>query len=487
MKFTFIGVKGAIPTVVNWPTAFSVPGQSAYEAAVDAGFTGTEAEWVLSLQGPQGLKGDKGDQGDQGIQGLKGDTGNDGPAGRDYTRATLTRKNFSNIIDIAAGWDWYSTGKTTIANNEVTIIADGTTPQGAAFNINANYSKQNYRLKVWSNNWDQIAALDIFGYTLNGFTDFYTANLRDTFTQENNEWIELVVPRHRFIAEGSPDWTDLDRILVRINGTSGSTATVKVKAIATVEDHPEAVVTLTFDDSYASIYDNAFPVLEKHGFAGTLYTIPDAIGTANYITEAQQDELHAAGWDISGHHQTNLGSMTSADRLTALEGVSSYLRGKGYRGAENFAYPNGFATSEVVEDVRKHFATGRTINWMHQPKNYINEMKINAISVSNLSSPSMVLGMVDEAIEAGHWLIITFHEIKATASTEIEYSTANLTTIVEGLATRGVSVLPLTQAIKKGDTGPQGQGVTVVYVDTDVDFNAAVASAPAWQITIKRL
>ena len=51
MKFTFIGVKGQIPTVVNWPTAFSVPGQSAYEAAVENGFIGTEAEWIASLGG----------------------------------------------------------------------------------------------------------------------------------------------------------------------------------------------------------------------------------------------------------------------------------------------------------------------------------------------------------------------------------------------------------------------------------------------------
>lgn len=98
---------------------FFIDGKSAYEVAVEHGFTGTEADWLASLKGPkgdqgatgaagpqgikgdtgaagaQGLKGDqgavgpigpKGDTGDQGIQGPKGDkgdTGNAGPKGAD--------------------------------------------------------------------------------------------------------------------------------------------------------------------------------------------------------------------------------------------------------------------------------------------------------------------------------------------------------------------------------------------------------------------
>lgn len=64
-----------------------VPGDSAYEIAVDNGFVGTEAEWLESLVGPQGLQGIQGPQGNQGIQGLqgiqgvKGDDGDQGPQG----------------------------------------------------------------------------------------------------------------------------------------------------------------------------------------------------------------------------------------------------------------------------------------------------------------------------------------------------------------------------------------------------------------------
>ncbi len=70
-------------------------GKSAYEIAVENGYTGTEAEWLSSLkgekgdageqgiQGIQGEKGDTGEQGLQGIQGEKGEKGDTGAAGKD--------------------------------------------------------------------------------------------------------------------------------------------------------------------------------------------------------------------------------------------------------------------------------------------------------------------------------------------------------------------------------------------------------------------
>lgn len=53
-------------------------GKSAYQAALEAGFAGTELEWLESLKGNEGVQGPKGDKGDKGD---KGESGNQGPAG----------------------------------------------------------------------------------------------------------------------------------------------------------------------------------------------------------------------------------------------------------------------------------------------------------------------------------------------------------------------------------------------------------------------
>ena len=60
------------------------PGKSAYQLAVDAGYGGSESEWLTSLKGEQGIQGPKGnpgEQGERGEQGLKGDTGDPGAQG----------------------------------------------------------------------------------------------------------------------------------------------------------------------------------------------------------------------------------------------------------------------------------------------------------------------------------------------------------------------------------------------------------------------
>lgn len=57
-------------------------GKSAYDIAVEAGFVGTELQWLESLQGADGLQGDKGDKGDKGDTGEKGEDGTIGLDGK---------------------------------------------------------------------------------------------------------------------------------------------------------------------------------------------------------------------------------------------------------------------------------------------------------------------------------------------------------------------------------------------------------------------
>jgi hypothetical protein len=58
-----------------------LPGDSAYQVAVDNGFEGTEVEWLASLVGADGTQGEQGIQGIQGIQGETGATGAKGDKG----------------------------------------------------------------------------------------------------------------------------------------------------------------------------------------------------------------------------------------------------------------------------------------------------------------------------------------------------------------------------------------------------------------------
>ena len=62
----------------NPPAVVGSDGLSAYQIAVNHGFTGSETEWLASLKGERGQQGERGPQGERGSDGLNG---NDGAAG----------------------------------------------------------------------------------------------------------------------------------------------------------------------------------------------------------------------------------------------------------------------------------------------------------------------------------------------------------------------------------------------------------------------
>ncbi len=68
-------------------------GKSAYELALENGFSGSETAWLNSLKGDKGDKGDTGEQGPRGLQGVQGEQGNDGADGADGQSLTFVKAN----------------------------------------------------------------------------------------------------------------------------------------------------------------------------------------------------------------------------------------------------------------------------------------------------------------------------------------------------------------------------------------------------------
>jgi hypothetical protein len=110
------------------------PGKSAYEVAVDNGYTGTVTQWLASLvgpagatgaTGPAGAAGATGPAGATGAQGLKGDKGDPGPAGGGVKTATarITDDNLSGLPS-AASWTVVQTSTGTKLQASITA-ADG--------------------------------------------------------------------------------------------------------------------------------------------------------------------------------------------------------------------------------------------------------------------------------------------------------------------------------------------------------------------------
>lgn len=146
---------GDVETILNGISGKpGADGKSAYQIAVDNGFSGDEKTWLESLvgkqgeqgiqgpqgeQGPQGLQGETGPQGEKGDKGDKGDKGEDGAPGKDgkdglsITAATTASTEGGTIVTFenASG----SIGSVTVLNGKDGGKGDKGTDGKSAYQI----------------------------------------------------------------------------------------------------------------------------------------------------------------------------------------------------------------------------------------------------------------------------------------------------------------------------------------------------------------
>lgn len=121
---------------------------------------------------------------------------------------------------------------------------------------------------------------------------------------------------------------------------------------------PENPVLITFDDGYEDNYVNAYPILKKYGFKGTIFVITSFLdkNMKNYITWDQAAEMDASGIISIQSHTVTHRSMTelSDDQLRrelvdSKEAIETHLHKK-----VNFiAYPTGTYNLHIAQLVKE--------------------------------------------------------------------------------------------------------------------------------------
>jgi peptidoglycan/xylan/chitin deacetylase (PgdA/CDA1 family) len=78
------------------------------------------------------------------------------------------------------------------------------------------------------------------------------------------------------------------------------------------------IVTLMFDDGFSSVYDEAFPLLEKFGYRANIALPASKINKNGYLTYDQVRELLDHGWALSDHSYSHINmSRTNANCIEA--------------------------------------------------------------------------------------------------------------------------------------------------------------------------
>lgn len=125
--------------------------------------------------------------------------------------------------------------------------------------------------------------------------------------------------------------------------------------VANGADLPPNSVMITFDDGYADNYRNAFPIMKKYGFKGTIFVVTDFLGKYdNYLTWEQCKELADNGFFIESH-TANHKIMTeiSDEELTEeLRKSRQAIKDRIGKEADYVAYPTGTYNLHIAQLVK---------------------------------------------------------------------------------------------------------------------------------------
>lgn len=182
---------------------------------------------------------------------------------------------------------------------------------GMSKTVTYDLSAKTFKLWIKSSGWANVAMAQIFFLT--DASNYYYIDMAQFFQDlVDNEWYDIQLTRGRFTASGSPNWANITKIIVRANSPSSASSTVWFDFLQFIPQAAKPVISISFDDGWATGYSAGASYMATKGMVGSTFIIATLLGTTNYMTQAAVDDLAKKGWDISGHGEFNLTTLTAS-------------------------------------------------------------------------------------------------------------------------------------------------------------------------------
>jgi len=118
---------------------------------------------------------------------------------------------------------------------------------------------------------------------------------------------------------------------------------------------PARPIVITFDDGNLDVYQNAFPVMNRLGYTGTVYIVTKSLNDPRYMGLDVLKELIQAGWEVGSHTHTH------SDLTKSEEGLKAelYQSRKDLEDAlgvpvTSISYPFGISNDYILKKAREY-------------------------------------------------------------------------------------------------------------------------------------
>ena len=219
----------------------------------------------------------------------------------------------------------------------------------------------------------------------------------------------------------------------------------------------KGLVSLTFDDGWKEIYQNAIPLLDKAGIKSTQYVSTGVIEENNkkYVSAKELLIMERAGHEIGSHavDHKRFTEIGESDIKSQLTGSKINLLKMGVKAVNTFAYPYGEYTDYSVSISRRpnhvegYIGVRTAIPGMNDT--HTDRFLLYGYQLEKwMTFSPHIKRLIDRAIAENKWLILIFHQV---SDENYQYYTSieDLRLLVNSLVESKVPVMTVRDVIKK--------------------------------------
>ena len=262
-------------------------------------------------------------------------------------------------------------------------------------------------------------------------------------------WLPLATDEADAMRVGATDASALRRLRVRIADDGSGPVTVHLDRLALVPRAPRGVVSITFDDGWASQAEHAVPAMAERGFVGSVYVIPYLSEDPRYMGRDRLHALAEAGWEIGGHYHPSLEGRVDPELSGILDGVRAFVGDVGTGPPATFAYPEGYVDGATVAPaVTRRFAAGRTIVEGLETLPPRDPMRLRTLTILPTLDLEVLDGYLARAARERAWLILVIHKLVPEPAHPTEIAPERFERVLDRVAASGLPVRTVAEVIE---------------------------------------
>lgn len=182
--------------------------------------------------------------------------------------------------------------------------------------------------------------------------------------------------------------------------------------------HQEGVVTITFDDCFASSYENGAAILNRHDVKATYYVSLGLVGGCKYdrpfFTEDNLQSCAAEGHEIGCHTFSHLdlgNASPQAIRHELDQNHREFEKRFPQLKMTNFSFPSGSISRRAKRSVEPYFESARSIaKGVNSGRIDLNELLAVKL-YSHLNDLEQLKELIAENARTRSWLIFYTHDV----------------------------------------------------------------------------